>query len=92
MAHGLNERLYLDLSNSLRRVATSFIAHDDRLLTRGVVDASVLSLELVFRDLLFKDSVEGLNAMESACELVRRSLQLLHCKYNLPGEPHQFSW
>ena len=45
----------------------------------AVVDASIASLEIVYRKLLLKESVEGpLNSGESeACELVRRALHSL---------------
>jgi len=63
----------------LMGVVRTLVAFDGRLLTADVIDTSICSVELVFRELLYKDDTEGLSRNElEACHLVRRALQALH--------------
>lgn len=65
---------------TLRRVSTELISHQDgRNISPDLLESSILSLELVYRDLLMQQSLNSLDANgEVACELVRQALVTLH--------------
>jgi hypothetical protein len=64
---------------TLRRVASDLrLFEDGRRITQDVVDAFVTNLELVYRELIAQEHINGLDANGcEACELVRRCLQFL---------------
>ena len=69
---------YSWICDTLRSVASIFSRNPDQILTPDVVDGSIFSFELVYREFLVKDLEEGLNESETeASELVRRALCLL---------------
>ena len=63
---------------TLYRVLGSFECSDGRMICQEVQDASLLSVELVYRELLVKRSLEGLDEGElEACDFLRTALEAL---------------
>ena len=64
---------------TLRRVASDLrVFEDGRRISEDILDAFVTCLELVYRDLIAQEHVNGLDTKgREACELVRRSLTQL---------------
>ena len=62
--------------DTLRRLSAELSSYQDgRRITSDVLDSFSLTLELVYRDLLIQQTLDGLNhSCEQACELVRQAL------------------
>ena len=65
--------------STLRRVVSDLVPFQQgEAIPQDVAESFSVSLELVYRELLAKESLEGMTVAESeACECVRRSLALL---------------
>ena len=84
---------------TLRRVASDLrVFEDGRRISEDILDAFVTCLELVYRDLIAQEHVNGLDTNgRQACELVRRSLthlralqlnyqtMIMHLQYGIRG-------
>ena len=65
--------------STLRRIVSDLIPFQERrTIPSDVIESFVVSLELVYRELLAKESIEGMTSAENeGCECVRLSLDIL---------------
>ena len=75
---------------TLRRVGSDLITFQDgRRIPLDVVDAFVLSLQLVYRELIALEHLTGFDSdVEHACEVVRQSLRRLRMLQDEPSPRH----
>ena len=65
--------------STLRRIVSDLIPFQERrTIPSDVIESFVVSLELVYRELLAKESIEGMTSAENeGCECVRLSLDIM---------------
>jgi len=65
-------------TNSLRRVAEDIRASDSRSFSADVAESFALALELVYREILVQEQLDGHSTRYSrVCTLIRRALEAL---------------
>ena len=76
---------------TMRRVATDLTTFQDgRRIPLDVVDGFVICLELVYRELIALEHLDGFDAnVDQACEVVRRSLRCLRMLQDEPNQAHE---